>query len=184
MKHMQHLTAMFLITVVMGLIYMSVQQVYRSDANDPQIGQARDLRDQLQRGSSLYEVIPSDTIDLNNSLALFTQTYSTTGQPVFSTGFLNGKIPALPRGVLNYTSAHGEDWVTWQPAPGVRLAVIVLKVNHPDIQYLAVGRSLREVEERESNLIRMVSLCWLLCLGIIGISWMVQFYFGKKGKLA
>ena len=48
MKFIQHLSAIAIITIIMGLIYASVQQTYRSNADDPQIQIAHDLRDHLQ----------------------------------------------------------------------------------------------------------------------------------------
>src|SRR4029078_4443292 len=145
MKTIQHFSAMAIITIIMGLIYASVQQTYRSNANDPQIQIAHDLRDHLQKGKPL---VFDDTIELEKSLSVFKEAYDQNGDPIQSTGFLNGKMPRLPKGVFKYAKANGEHWVTWQPQHKVRMAMGIVRIHAEPIAYLAVGRSLREVEER------------------------------------
>ena len=180
MKIIQHLCAIVIITIIMGLIYSSVQQTYRSNANDPQIQIAHDLRDHLKNGKSL---VFGDTVELERSLAVFKETYDQSGNPIQSTGFLNGKMPELPKGVFEFAKANGEHWVTWQPQQNVRMAMGIVRVNTGPIAYIGVGRSLREVEERVSRLINMVFAGWILCISVVLINWLVTYYNYKK-KLA
>jgi hypothetical protein len=176
MKTMSYLSAMVIITVIMGLVYASVQQTYRSNANDPQIQIAHDLKDHLQKGKPFAF---DDTIDIEKSLSVFEEAYDKNGDPIQSTGFLNGKMPLLPKGVFEHAKANGENWVTWQPQHNVRMAMGIVYVNAAPIAFLAVGRSLREVEERVSRLTNMVFIGWVLCISIVLINWLVQFYRKK-----
>ena len=47
MKSVQHLCALGIITIILGLIYASVQQVYRNSANDPQVQLAHEIANRL-----------------------------------------------------------------------------------------------------------------------------------------
>jgi hypothetical protein len=179
MKIVQHLSAMVIVTIIMGLIYGSVQQTYRSNANDPQMQVAYDLRDHLERGQSL---LFDDTVDLERSLSLFKETYDENGRPIQSTGFLNGRTPQLPKGVFGYANNKGEHWLTWQPKPGVRLATGIIRVHAAPVAYLVIGRSLREAEERVSGLIKMVFTAWLLCISVICVNWLVTYYQHRKNS--
>lgn len=177
MKIYQHLSVMVIITIVMALIYASVQQTYRSNANDPQVQLAHDLRDRLQKGESLAF---DDTVDLGSSLSIFKETYDRDGSPLQSTAFINGRIPRLPKGVFEYARANGEHWVTWQPQSGVRMATGIVRVDAAPVAYLAVGRSLKEVEERISNLTKMVFIGWILCIAVVLINWLVTYYHYQR----
>jgi hypothetical protein len=107
--------------------------------------------------------------------------YNKNGEPVQSSGFLNGHLPLLPRGVFDYTNEHHEDILTWQPQHGVRMAMVVEALNPPQIGFVTVGRSLREIEKRESNLRTMIAFAWLVCFGIIVLHFLLTgFSEGKK----
>ena len=54
----------------------------------------------------------------------------------------------------------GQDRVTWQPEAGVRMATVVVSFDHG---FVMAGRSLTEVEKRESQ---VESLSGLALLGI------------------
>lgn len=182
MKLISHLAAAAIITIIIGLIYASVQQNFRSNANDPQIQVGHDMKRKMENNKDNRSVF-MDTIDLQQSLAVFVETYDQKGDPIQSSGFLNGRMPMLPRGVLDFVDTYGEDWITWQPRPDVRLATGILKVNAPPVNYLVVGRSLREVESRISRLIKMVLVSWALCMAIVLMSGLFQYYFGQKKKM-
>jgi hypothetical protein len=179
MKMLQHLSAIAIITVVMGLIYASVQQTYRSNANDPQIQIVHDLKDQMEKGQSVESAF-TDTVDLEKSLAIFLETYDAQGRPIRSTGYLNKSLPQLPKGVIDYVGTRGEHWVTWQPRPNVRMATGILRVNAAPVSYIVVGRSLREVEERVSRLTMMVFIGWVLCVSVVIVNWLVHYFQYKK----
>jgi len=181
MKTVQHLSAIAIITLILVLIYAIVQQTYRSNANDPQVQIAHELRARLQKGQSLGF---DDTIELESSLSVFKGAYDKNGNPLQSTGVLNGQVPTLPKGVFKYARANGEHWITWQPQQNVRMATGIISVNAAPIAYLAVGRSLREVEERSSGIAKTIFMGWILCICIVLINWLITFYQNNRKYIA
>ncbi len=183
MKNFQHLAAMAVLTIVMGTIYVSVQQSYRFNANDPQIQIARDIAGKIKDGSSFEKIFPRDSVDISEGLGVFALLCDSTGRPVRYSGFLDNKPPQLPSGVFEYAGIHREDWITWQPRQGIRMAMIVIRTNRSPFSYVAVGRSLKEVEIRVHALGEMVLICWLLSMLIIGILAAFQFRISHNKRM-
>jgi hypothetical protein len=175
-----HFAAITIITVLCGLIYVSVQQSYRAGANDPQLQIASDLKTIIENYRSIAQYMANDSIDLSKSLSAFKTIYDKNGEPVQSTGFLNNQLPKMPKGVFDFTYKNQEDVFTWQPQKGVRMAMVVKKTNSPQIKFVAVGRSLREVEKRESTLVTMVFVSWLVCAGIVLLHFLIVFFNKSK----
>jgi uncharacterized membrane protein len=92
-------------------------------------------------------------------------------------------LPQPPAGVLDFTRNNQEDVITWQPEPGVRMAMVYEKVSAAGIGFVAVGRSLKEVEIREANLVRMVAIAWIACLAVLLVHLLVQMYLLRKSSL-
>jgi hypothetical protein len=180
MKVISTLSTCAVITVIFLLIYAAVQQTYRSGANDPQIQMARDIARYLNEGKTIEGIFPVDSVDISKSLASFAVLYDSKSKPIKSSGFLNGTSPQLPPGVFDFVKSHGEDMVSWQPQHGVRMAMVLAFVQSPNVSFVAVGRSLKEIEIRENNLVSMLSGGWLVCIGIILIHALIQFRFRQK----
>ena len=111
-----------MITLVCGIIYVAVQQNYRQNGNDPQYQIAEDVVNAIDNGSdpaSLFQESPSE---LTITLSPYVIVYDGTGNAVVSAALLDGKVPKMPPGVLDYVKKHGEDVITWQPRKGVRQA--------------------------------------------------------------
>jgi hypothetical protein len=138
-----------LIVMVSGLVYAVVQQNYRSNANDPQIQMATDARVALTQGASPQSLVPSNHIDIAQSLAPYLIIYDSNGKPAASSATLNGQTPTPPSGVFADARTMDMDTLTWEPATGVRSAIVVV---HYAGGYVLAGRSLNIIEERESNL--------------------------------
>ena len=175
-----YLAALAIGTNNTALIYVAVQQNYRMSANDPQVQLARDLADRLEHNQPITSLLPADTVDLSKSMAVFTACYDANQQPVTSTGYIEGTIPKLPAGVLNYAKSHDENWITWQPRKDIRLATIVKYIPSPASAYLVVGRSLKEVEQREGNLVKIIMIVWILCCAIITATFALHYYRNKS----
>ncbi len=148
------------------LIYATCQQEYRQSLNDPQIQLAQDAVAKLASGTSLPAVSATGTIDIARSLAPWLAVYDAAGSPLQSSGLLEGALPPIPHGVFaaakagmgKDTAEPHEDRVTWQTSTGIRQAIVVEYVETPSgIMYVAAGRSMREVEARESRLLSMVA---------------------------
>jgi hypothetical protein len=154
-------------TVVVAFAYVGIQQNYRQSANDPQIQDVEDVITALNAGQQLN--LQPDGTDLANSLSTFIALYDKTGKVSSSNAVLNGNPPQVPSGVFSYVDKHGEDRLTWQPQKGIREAVVVGKVSSTG-QYIAVGRSLREIEKRINTLTLMAAIAWviLLLLSLLG----------------
>ena len=142
-----------------ALVYLTVQQSLRMGGNDPQIQLAEDAASRLQAGASVPSVVPAaPTIEISNSLAPWLMAFDDSGKLLATSAALHGVPPVYPSGVLDYTRHNGEDRVTWQPEPGVRMATVVV---HYAGGYVVAGRSLREVEKRETQAEQLTGLALL-----------------------
>jgi hypothetical protein len=136
------------ITGLLGTIYLGLQQNYRLSANDPQIQMSEDLSRKLENGEQDVVLVSKNYVDIASSLSTFIIVYDEFGRVSNSNARLDGKVPEVPKGVLNYVKVYGQRKVTWSPAPGVRIAAVINKFNGTKSGYVLVGRSLREVEKR------------------------------------
>jgi hypothetical protein len=151
-------------TLLCGLVYLVVQQSLRQGANDPQIQMAEDAAAALAAGGTPESMVPAGQVEISTSLAPFMVIYSDTGEPLASSGLLHGTIPLLPSGVFDYTRQNGEDRVSWQPESGVRIAAVVVAYGGAQPGFVLAGRSLREVEKRESQVEQITGIVWLVAL--------------------
>jgi hypothetical protein len=153
-----------------GLIYLTVQQSLRSYANDPQIQMAEDAASALDAGANADQLVPAQKVDIAASLAPFMMVFDDAGNILASSAMLHNENPALPAGVLDYTRQKGEDRVTWQPESSVRIATVIVK---NDGGFVLAGRSLREIEKREDQILALCELglavLWIVTFIIIGI---------------
>jgi len=180
MKNLPLLTMVALVTVIMLLIYGTVQQVYRTGLNDPQIQIARDISLQLEQGKPVDAALNNDPIDITKSLSPFIVLYDAQGKPLRSNAFFEGKMPQVPGGVFEKVKQNGEHEVSWQPRKGVRMAMVILETNAAPVKFVAAGRSMLEVEKRTGNMMMMVFIAWIICLAVIAIT--AAFNFLKRSK--
>ncbi|HTX91080.1 MAG TPA: hypothetical protein VMC09_07680 [Anaerolineales bacterium] len=154
-----------------ALVYLTVQQILRQDANDPQIQMAEDAARNLNAGANVESVVPAAKVEIADSLAPFLIVFDDSGNVVASSATLHGSTPAYPAGVLDYTRQKGEDRVTWQPEAGVRMATVVVR---SDNGFVLAGRSLREVETRETAIEQLSFLAllaiWAATLAVIAVA--------------
>jgi hypothetical protein len=147
-----------LATCLAGLIYIVVQQELRTGANDPQQQLAEDAAARLNAGAARADLATGAKVDLATSLAPFLVIYDATGSVLATDGQLDGAPPEIPKGVLDAARANGIDAVTWQPRSGVRIATVTVPWAGGSVM---AGRSLRLVEERESQLELLVGAGWV-----------------------
>lgn len=173
------LLSCFLVTLFCGLVYASTQQILRQDANDPQIQIAEDYAAVLNTGENSVDVIPKDSVNLNRSLSPFVMIFDKDGKLLASNADIKNGAPTPPQGVFDadYTTKDlvtlkkqlsgentgAEKIFTWQPAPDVRLASVLVKYNSG---FVLSGRSLREVEIRENQMFRFALIAWILGIGV------------------
>jgi len=150
-----------MITAFSMLVYATVQQVYRQDANDPQIQMANDAADALNGGSPIESIVPQEKVFFAKSLAPFYVIYDIDGKPVAGSGILDGNLPEIPKGVLDNAKQMGENRRTWQPNDNVRIAAVIVPYKDG---FVLAGRNLREVEAREAQVSGFVVTAWTLAL--------------------
>jgi sensor histidine kinase regulating citrate/malate metabolism len=154
-----------IVTGLSGLLYAVVQQDIRHTADDPQIQMAEDTAARLANGQQVQNVVPAEKVDIAKSLAPYIIVFDTSGKPIASSAQLDGQTPTIPSGVFDYVRQNGEDRLTWQPQPGVRSAVVVTQFQGPNSGFVLAGRSLREVEKREDDIMQIVLLgCFVMLL--------------------
>ena len=143
-------------SAVMALtLYGVVQQSIRSSANDPQIQMAEDAASSLSDGTTPDSVIPADTVDPTKSLAPFVEVFDRSGVILASSASISGKPPAPPIGVLTSSLDTDHNIVTWEPLPGVRIAAVSVAY---DDGFVLAGRSMREIEPRETQTLLIAGL--------------------------
>jgi hypothetical protein len=149
------------VTGVSGLVYLAVQQDLRQGANDPQIQMAEDAAVSLAKGDMPSAVVPRGTsIDIAQSLSPWIAVYDPSGKPLESSGVLDGALPQPP--ITLFDAGREETRITWQPRAGVRQALILVQAKNGD--FIASGRSLKAVEEREDSLTLEVFLAWAVTM--------------------
>lgn len=159
--------AVLLGAVLTGLGFVAaitLQQVLRRGANQPQ-EQMTDIYARLWAQGGVAAVsLPQQPVDMRESLEPFAILFDDAGNPMKSSGQLDGAVPRPPAGVFAYLREHGTDTFTWQPRPGVRIAAVMRRVNDG---YVLVGRSLRVTEAGEARL-RMITFSgWFLVVGML-----------------
>ncbi len=147
------------VTALCALVYVTAQQVLRMGANDPQMQMAEDAAAALDKGIGTDAVVSKQQVEISTSLAPFLITYDANGKPVSGNGLLNGQLPDYPLGALQSAKQSGENRVTWQPQPDVRIASVAVPYKDG---YVVAGRSLREVEKREAQAELLAVAAWFI----------------------
>lgn len=156
------------VALACSLIYLTVQQNYRTNAGDPQIQLAQDTARFLSDQADLSAIVESlnGNVEMDKSLAPFLAVYDKDGKLLKSSGMISGKTPDLPKGVFDYTKSHNESTFTWEPQKGVRIAAVLEKFSGNSQGFVLAGRSLKEVEKRETNLLLEVGMGFVA--GLVG----------------
>ncbi|HUI90549.1 MAG TPA: hypothetical protein VLX61_17665 [Anaerolineales bacterium] len=149
------------VTAFCALTYAAVQQALRQGLNDPQIQMAEDTAYALNHGATFDSIVAGSQVEMSHSLAPFIDTYDTNGNVIAGDGLLNGQLPDYPQGALDRARQNGENRVTWQPQPDVRIASVVVPY---DTGFVVAGRNMREVEQREDQTELLAGATWLLAL--------------------
>jgi hypothetical protein len=151
----------FMLTVIGFVAAVTMQQMLRRGANQPQLDMASWYAGKIAAAGDAGKVIPPGRVDLASSLETFVIFYDDHGTPISGTGYLDQKLPVPPPGVFDFVRGHDSEHVTWQPRPGVRLASVVQRVGGSTPGFVLTARSLRLVEEQERLLKQMVLAVWI-----------------------
>jgi hypothetical protein len=149
-------------TGLAGLIYVTSQQALRMGANDLPTQIAEDAAAELGLGAAPSSIVGSATVDISASLRPFVAVFAADGALLASSARLDDMTPSPPQGVLAAARAAGMNRVTWQPAPGVRMASVAVAL--PDGRVVVSGHSLRETEAHIAQSGTLTGLGWLATL--------------------
>ena len=166
-----------ILTIFFLTIYTASQQVLRQSGYDPQIQMAEDTATALSGGFAVpADFMPASRqpFDMSQSIAPFTMIFDENGTLLESSANLAGKIVLPPAGTFDYTKTHSEDRFTWQPQAGARFAVILKYYGGARPGFVLVGRSLREVEIRTENLLKIVGLAWFASVVILILKYLFE----------
>ncbi len=153
--------------IIMGTGYAVAQQIIRQSADDPQIQIARDAAYEL--GQDKAYSIPSDyaRVDIDVSLAPFTIVFDDTGDIQSTTGYIDRRTPVPPLSVFDRAREDGEYRFSWEPAPGVRVAAVMVRFDARDSGFVLAGRSLREAENRVNDIATLVMIAWVVLSAVL-----------------
>src|ERR1700730_8977174 len=158
-------------TLLVAVLFVGIQQQIRTGANYPQKDVARAAVAKLNLGATPQTVVPVASVDLRTSTEGYLIVLGPAGELRATSATLDGTTPVPPSGVFDFVRSHGEDVISWQPAPGVRSAIVV-DAYHDG--FVVAGRSLSTAEEMESRLAVLAILAWCLSIALasgVVIAW-------------
>jgi len=156
-----------LATLCCGLVYTAVQQDLRMGANDPQLQLAEDAARALDGGARPGTLVGSSKVDVAASLAPFVVIFGASGTVLATDGVLDGHDPVPPLGVLDAARTDPPNRVTWEPRTGVRVATVTVPWHGGTVMS---GRSLREVERQEDNVLLLAAAAWLVMIACLAVA--------------
>lgn len=177
--------AAVVLTLSVGVAYGVGQQVLRSSANDPQVEITEGVADALNQGQDPQAFGSLAPVDLEKSLSPFVIVLDQDGKVIAGTAMLDGQTPTPPSGVVDAAKAKGENRLTWEPKPKVRVAAVVKPYSFKDASsttsvegFVLAGKSLREVDARAQNLLILSGVS--LAAGLVVVLLAVNVLYGKK----
>lgn len=99
---------------------------------------AQSAASRLNAGAAPAAVVPASKVDIAASTEPYLIVVDANRSVLASSATLHGAAVVPPSGVFDYTKAHGEDRVTWQPTPDVRSWIVVDAFNGG---FVVAGRS-------------------------------------------
>ena len=100
--------------------------------------------------------------DNPNSDQIFAILYDAAGHALTGNATLHGTLPQPPPGIFDVIRSRGEDKVTWQPQPGIRVALTGLPM--PNGGFVLAGQSLIPSEARNALLDRILRWMWAFAI--------------------
>ena len=157
------LAAAIIVTLIFGSAYVTLQQLGRRAANDAPTAAAAA---QVEGLGFLAPNAPR--LELTPDSGVFVIVYGADNKPISGTAALHGSLPVLPDGVLESARRTGSDAVTWQPEPGLRMAVVARPAGD---QVVVAGQSLKPAEDRNLMVLMFLSAAWLGSMLVLGLGY-------------
>lgn len=156
-----------LFTFLLLCLYVGMQQTWRRGAdNGPKA-----VVQQIRGGDGSLLVGDAQEISTPawlNGRHTFAATYNAQGAATASDARLHGALPQPPRGIFKVMRQRGEYSVTWQPEPGVRVALTGATL--PQGGFAVAGQSLTPGENKTVRFGAFVLFLWGLMLAALGLS--------------
>jgi hypothetical protein len=166
------LTAAIIITLIFGSTYAALQQLGRRSAN---AAPAAAAAAQVQLIGSEKLTVPR--LELTPDSGVFVIVYGADDKPVSGTATLHGSLPMLPSGVLQTARDTGADAVTWQPEPGLRMAVIARPAAG---KVIVAGQSLTPYEDRDRMVLLVLAAGWLGSIVVLAAGYAATGFFRRR----
>ncbi len=148
-----------LITLIFGSIYCVTHQIYRANANDPQVEVTNQVADVINQNVPLDAIVSeAEQIDMAQSLSLFVMIFDKDKKLIGSSAVIDGQTPTPSDQAFEVAKSSGDKRFTWEPKTGVKVAAVLKMVG--DKGYVLAGRSLKEVETRQAGLIKTLAIGW------------------------
>lgn len=155
-----------ILTTLIGLVYVGVQQTYRQSANDPQIEITEEIAAAIGSGAPADQLIPTaGGTDIKTSLSAFAMIFDQDGKVLGSSAKLNDSDPVPPKAVFDTAKAQGRSLITWEPEKGTRIATVITTAQSGDkTVFVLAGKNMREVEKRIAALTYASITAWVVSL--------------------
>lgn len=147
----------FLIVITLVVAAIVYAFALREPANHPQLDVAGSAVARLNAGAEPASVLPAHQVEIGSS-DLYVMVLDANGYVLATSAHLNGQTVVPPAGVFDYAREHGDDRITWQPAPGVRSAIVVEPFRGG---FVVAGRTLSDGENLEGTLVRLAIAAWI-----------------------
>ncbi len=149
------------VTLLTGLFYTAVQQVYRQEGNDPQIQISQEIVRGLEAGEDPKSLESTHKVELADTESPFVIVYGEDEKIIASSVTFEGNDPKVPSGSLHQTDGGQQSRITWAPSTDAREAIVIDHFATKDGKskgYIVVGRSLKETEQRERLLLEKTAI--------------------------
>ncbi|MFF2318211.1 hypothetical protein ACFVTE_18325 [Arthrobacter sp. NPDC058097] len=170
------LTAALVMTLVFGTVYVALQQLGRSAANE---ASEAALATQVQLPQPTPA--PGPRLELTPDSGVFVIVYGADDRPEPGTVTLDGSLPVVPGGVLDAARTSGFNAVTWQPAPELRMAIVA----RPSAGKVVVaGQSLTPYEDRDTRTMIILALGWICSIFVVAAGYGTSEFLRRKPRPA
>jgi len=119
-------------------------------------------------------------VELTIDSGPFVVVYDADNAAVAGTVVRDGSLPVVPVGVLATARLKGQDDVTWQPAAGLRFAVVARAGS--DGQVVVGGQSLTPFEDQETQAMILVGLGWLASIACLAAGWILTKFLETRAE--
>ncbi|WP_284974842.1 hypothetical protein [Arthrobacter sp. efr-133-TYG-104] len=162
------------VTVVFCSVYIAFQQSGRRSAD---IAPAAAAASAIQMPGTSVSSVPR--LELTPESGVFVIVYGSDDTPETGTATLHGVLPTVPAGVLDTARRSGADAVTWQPEPGLRLAVVARSSQG---KVVVAGQSLAPYEATDIRVMVYLMLGWFGCVLLLGAGFAVSVLLDRRQR--